>query len=78
MTKVKLTYFKPSGKYYSEGEYNSAYTYAFDIYQEVRQLNKIANLPGLVGDWYGNILVQPDECAPALITRYIVEDTYEL
>ncbi len=48
MYRVKLTYFRLSGKYYSEGEYESAKTHLFEIWREVRQFLLTRKLPGLV------------------------------
>jgi hypothetical protein len=47
MYRVKLTYFKPSGKFYSEGEYDSNKKEIFEIAEEVRGLMG-KELPGLV------------------------------
>lgn len=46
--KVKLTYFKDSGKYYSEGEYNSNEKELYEIHDEVRVMIKDKCLPGLM------------------------------
>lgn len=66
--KVKLTYFKETGKYYSEGEYESEERYPWDVHKEVRQMKK---LPGLVEHWDGHILVETDYefNVPQLILR---------
>ena len=48
MIKVKLTYFKVSGKYYSEGEFETKNTLHWDIVEEVRKLKGDGKLPGLV------------------------------
>lgn len=45
--KVKLTYFKPAGKYYSQGEYQSKYSDLDDIWDEVRYMQGTRHLPGL-------------------------------
>jgi hypothetical protein len=49
-TKVKLTYFKSSGKYYTSGEFESAHpaTHLWKIVDEVRELRGARRLPGLV------------------------------
>lgn len=44
--KVKLTYFKPSGKFYSEGEYNTEPKALYRIWDEIRAMKE---LPGLYG-----------------------------
>jgi NurA-like 5'-3' nuclease len=69
--KVKLTYFKPSGKWYENGEYESNIPFSkdFKIYDEVRVMNIIdKKLPGLYsGEWDGYILVVPESGVPYLI-----------
>lgn len=46
---VRLTYFKKSGKYYSEGEYISHHLHLLDIFREVRcMVEDTKKLPGLV------------------------------
>lgn len=45
--KVKLTYFKSSGKYYTDGEYETKETELYLIYREVRELKRMGKLPGL-------------------------------
>lgn len=65
--KVKLTYFKNSGKYYSDGEYNTSLENGYEIYGEVRSFQDIGILPGLsTGKWEGYILVAGD-VVPALL-----------
>lgn len=44
---VKLTYFKPSGKYYSEGSYTTNNVGLYDIWSEVRTMQIEKDLPGL-------------------------------
>lgn len=46
--KVKLTYFKYSGKYYSNGEYDSDKEFIYQIIDEVSQKVNLGRLPGLV------------------------------
>ena len=46
--KVKLTYFKCSGKYYSEGEYESSREHPFEIFLEAREMLNRRKRPGLV------------------------------
>lgn len=68
MKKVTLTYFKPSGKYYCDGEYESILEFDFEIYEEVRVLKYHRNLPGLQsGNWEGGILIRPENGVMALI-----------
>lgn len=44
--KVKLTYFKKSGKYYSEGEYITEKEHMFEIFDEVSNMRVSSKLPG--------------------------------
>lgn len=46
--KVELTYFKPSGKYYSTGEYTSTKDHLFQILEEVEAMFAEHKRPGLV------------------------------
>lgn len=46
--KVKLTYFKPSGKYYSEGEYDTELSDLYEIWLEVHVKRFAQCLPGLI------------------------------
>ena len=46
--KVILQYFKPSGKWYSEGEYESSQTDLWMIWAEVEEFQVRGKLPGLV------------------------------
>jgi hypothetical protein len=56
--KVKLTYFKPSGKYYSYGEYETKHEgRMWLVCAEVRAM---VVHPGLVRRWDGPILVEAD------------------
>lgn len=48
MIKVKLTYFKPSGKYYSEGEYETSFKTFHQIIAEVETMLRQGKNPGLV------------------------------
>ncbi|QSM00860.1 hypothetical protein YerA41_159 [Yersinia phage YerA41] len=47
--KVKLTYFKRSGKYYTEGEYESEHKWLHDITDEIRKMRSEGKLPGING-----------------------------
>ena len=75
--KIKLTYFKESGKYYSEGFYESKKSLPFKVYEEVKAME---SLPGLVKTWGGVILVSAEGDAsfpPAIIFRKrITSDDY--
>jgi hypothetical protein len=56
---VTLTYFKQSGKYYTFGTYFSSKEHMFQIFEEVEEMKKKKNLPGLVsGYWEDSILVE--------------------
>lgn len=61
---VKLTYFKDTGKYYSEGEYESVYgidCFLGDVWNEVRRRRSIYKLPNISDGSYFIILVEvPD------------------
>lgn len=46
--KVSLTYFKETGKYYSEGSYETEKEHLFEIFNEVRQKVQDRILPRLV------------------------------
>jgi hypothetical protein len=59
---VKLTYFKQNGKYYSDGEYNTNLTEYYSVINEVRNMKREGNLPGLIeGSNEGIILVTIEE-----------------
>lgn len=71
--KVELTYFKESGKYYTSGYYTTEKKEMFEIFEEVRALQKVQILPGLVekhGPYYVSIDVPdhlfnyPHMCVP--------------
>lgn len=46
--KVELTYFKESGKYYSDGEYVSEQEQLWKIWEEVAEMFRRGERPGLV------------------------------
>jgi hypothetical protein len=48
--KVLLTHFKPSGKYYTHGEYETDKTELFAIHQQVAGFAQHNMLPGLAPD----------------------------
>jgi hypothetical protein len=53
--KVKLTYFKNTGKFYSNGEYNTKLDSLFDIWDEVEYMDEH---PDIIDKWTdGPILV---------------------
>lgn len=68
MTSVALTYFKRSGKYYSKADYESLNEYAFEVYQETREMMNAHVLPGLTeGHSDFAVLVEPSMSAPQLL-----------
>lgn len=46
--KIKLTYFKRSGKLYSTGEYETTREHMFEIYREVAEMRARGELPDLM------------------------------
>ena len=46
--KVQLTYFKDTGKYYAEGEYETRQSALFEIWVEVKEMLRKGKRPGLV------------------------------
>ena len=48
MHKVRLLYFKQTGKYYSDGEYETVHDSFHDVVKEIKQMKIDGNLPGLV------------------------------
>lgn len=68
MLNVHLIYFKPTGKYYSEGLYETKLVNMFEIYDEVEKM-KIH--PALSYKWDGIILVEvpehPNNCPKLII-----------
>ena len=46
--KMKVTYFKPSGKYYAEGKYETEMESIPVIHEEFKQMMRSGNCPGLV------------------------------
>jgi hypothetical protein len=55
--KVKLIYFKRSGKYYTSGEYETQREHMFQIYEEVGEFRQQGFLPGLVNRSEGHTFV---------------------
>lgn len=49
-SKVEIVYFKPSGKYYATGEYETAKTHIYAVVDEVREMFDRGECPGLVHD----------------------------
>lgn len=48
MYRVNLSYFKDTGKWYSDGTYNSEKVELYAIFDEVRNLKRMKKLPGLM------------------------------
>lgn len=48
MFKCELIYFKPSGKYYTSGEYMTEHTLLYDVVSEIKEMKRNGHLPGLV------------------------------
>jgi hypothetical protein len=64
--KVKLQYFKQSGKFYEEGEYESRLVAPHQIFDEVRELKAKCQLPNISGNEF-NIYVDIVDAYPGLI-----------
>lgn len=47
--RVKLTYFKKSGKYYTDGEYMTSKLWMYEIIDEVKEMKRQNKLPGIGG-----------------------------
>jgi len=45
---IKVTYFKQSGKFYAEGEYETSLSYMFEVFREFEEMLKKGIRPGLV------------------------------
>ena len=61
--KVYLTYFKSTGKFYSEGSYESNKEHLFEVFQEVRAMADVGMLPGLApghGNYFVSVSVPDD------------------
>jgi hypothetical protein len=46
--KIKLSYFKASGKYYTDGEYETEHEHMWEVFDEIKQMQAEGRLPGLV------------------------------
>lgn len=60
MHKIKLTYFKRNGKYYSEGEYESTKEYLWEAWIEIEQMRDKRKLLGLMEGHSSNFIVSVD------------------
>jgi hypothetical protein len=69
--KVHIQYFKETGKYYSDGEYETERTYHHDIVNELRKMFYDGYFPGLSGNELEFIAVinyDSDNCVPFVLT----------
>lgn len=65
---VQLTYFKTSGKFYTDGSYTSDKKFPFEVFEEVQKMKDEGKLPGLVeGATEFIIHIYPEDWYPALI-----------
>ena len=55
--KVNLIYFKPNGKFYSEGSFETEERHLFEIWNEVDVLVRTKTLPGLTEGAGGYIVL---------------------
>lgn len=66
--KVPITYFKPSGKYYTDDFVTLEESDNYHLYDFVQNLNNSRSLPGLQsGTWEGYILIEDKNEVPHLI-----------
>lgn len=66
--KTKLTYFKESGKYYAEGEYDTTATVFHEAISEIATKLNRGEAPGLIKmDPSFDTLVQIEHCPPFLV-----------
>lgn len=64
---VTIHYFKSSGKFYSQGQYESSCTNMFTVFEEVRDMFAQGKRPGLVdGAMEFYAVVDSDDGYPAL------------
>ena len=62
MAVVKFTYFKPFGKFYTEGELEVPDAMFWDVIGDIRKMVDFqVAMPGLNGPWDGPIIVEYDE-----------------
>lgn len=68
MTKVKLTYFKTTGKYYADGEYTSKQKDTYDIWDEVEDMFFIGKRPELTeGPQEFIVMIEVPDHPPRLV-----------
>lgn len=58
--KINLTYFKPSGKYYSTGEYFSHMQWMYQVFEEVKFKRDYGKLPGLISGFGKDFIIYVD------------------
>ena len=58
---VNLTYFKPSGKYYSSGDFFVPLSiHLFEVFEMVRKMQFESKLPGINGNEWNVLIGVPD------------------
>lgn len=68
MTKVKLTYFRDTGKYYGAGTYQTRHVNMYDIRDEVWKMRDDGMLPGIYNKcWHILIDVEAEWAYPYMI-----------
>lgn len=80
MTKVKVIWFKPSGKYYSEGEYEvNDNEFIWDTFGKFKENLKLGIRPGLVDSKNNEFfaVVTVGDQAPALFLPTAIEGIKE-
>ena len=66
--KVQLTYFKSTGKYYTQGKYHTEQDNMLEVIEEVKILKKFNDLPGITcNDMIILVEVDSDFAYPQLI-----------
>lgn len=72
MKKIKLTYFKTTGSYYTEGSYETEKESWHGIVQEVEEMHREGKLPGLAEGCGRDLMVHVNAeeagfCVPHII-----------
>lgn len=58
MSEVHLTYYKSSGKYYSEGRYVSEKKHFYEVVDEIRDMLNTGKRPGLVDGFEFHVVAE--------------------